>query len=159
MRRLVVSVVLVAALALPATALAIRAYKGPLVGVVLKTHKNVIKSGGVSDGVPLQCDEGAIKTRNSFGFLGPKRVKDNRRFRLHTTATLVFENIDDSGYVISRDKADFEVTLKGRFKRSFKRVSGTVIMNGSYFGPQASNGSDVQYHHCAGTADWTAHKL
>jgi hypothetical protein len=157
-RRLIVPVVLVAALAVPASAWAIRAYTGPLVSVILKTHKDVVKGASVADGVPLKCDEGSTKTEITFGFDRHPRLK-HRKFSLKTSATLVFQTIDADGAVVSTDKAEFDVAVRGRFRRSFKRVSGTLTMNGSYFGPQQGpNGSDVQYHHCSGTVDWSAHK-
>ena len=170
MKRLVFSSTVLMALlvAVAARAAGPRAYKGPIAGVVLKQNKNVVKSAGAGPpvggpGLPLQCDEGATRERDSFIFEGHPKVK-NGKFHLAMTVVYTYETIDESGTVVSRDKAPFNVVLRGKFKPNYRKVAGTLTMTGSYFGTNGHtgtgpNGSDVQYHNCTGTVHWTAHKL
>jgi hypothetical protein len=162
-RRVIFSIVLITLVAVPALALGgpPRVYSGPIVGVVLKQNKDVVKSGGVGPppaGIPLQCDEGATREQQSFSFETQPKLK-HRRFHVKITVTFVFETIDDTGTVVNRDKAPFTVVVHGRFKPKFKKVTGTLSFSGSYSGPtQGPNGSDVQFHNCSGPVQWAAHK-
>jgi hypothetical protein len=133
------------------------------VTVALKVHKPQLKLVVVDADVPLQCDEGktsSIQVGEQWNKAPFPKVKKNRRFHVEFSETLVFQILDEGGYLISQTPGTFVVELTGRFKSSYEKVSGTVSLSGSMFGPAAPPDFEPpQYHNCnSGPVHWTAHK-
>jgi hypothetical protein len=166
MRRVIFSAVLISALVVPAGVQATRSQwvfnPHPFVGVSLKVTKKKILGVSVDPGVSLQCDEGASTANYAFGLAAKKPKLKHRRFQAKASVDFVYETIDDSGIVVSRDKAPLKVAVNGKFKRDYRKVSGTLTMTGSYYANGHSgtgpNGSDVQFHNCSATLHWSAPK-
>jgi hypothetical protein len=167
-RRIALSSTVLLTLALPASVQATRSVwvynPHPFVSVSLKLKptKKTIFGVGVDPGVPLQCDEGASEANYPFALGANQPRLKHRKFQVKTSKDFVYETIDESGLVVGRDKAPLQVTVSGRFKPSYHKVSGTLTITGSYYanghagtGP---NGSDIQYHNCSARLHWAAPK-
>jgi hypothetical protein len=165
MRRVIVSVVLAGTLAVPAVAVALSStvYGGGPAYVTLKgQHKQKLAAAGVTPGVTLQCDEGKTTTGTDFyTFPHPKpALKTGRQFEVNFPTTLVFQILDDQGYVVGTTRDEFVVRIQGRFKKNYRSAKGTFRMSGSYGGPTGPPYFESpQYHNCdSGTVHWKARK-
>ncbi len=168
MRRVIISVLVLATLALPGSASgAARNFSGAKLGLGLKAYKNQVKDlfpGRLS----LQCDEGTTKTDAAgpvpFFRLDPaKQVKKNRKFRVVADKTLSFAALDpitDEPAGVERDR--FQIDVTGRFNRRYSKATGTLRFTGSFRGPDPNAnipGEKIQYHNCdSGLVNWSATK-
>ena len=166
---LIVTAVLVTALALPAAAAARNYGGGNLVAFSLKAYKNKFKEFAVGD-LSMRCDEGTTDMGNSsanaprFRWKTPPfpSVKRDRRFRIVEDKTERYPVVDENGDLVGIEKDEFVLHAKGRFNRSFSKAHGTVRITGSYRGPDPNRppGYMIQYHHCdTGVLDWNAHNV
>jgi hypothetical protein len=167
-RGVIVTAVLVTALALAATVEARNYGGGNLVAFSLKAYKNKFKEFDVGT-IPMKCDEGTTDTGNSSANAVRYRwktpplpsVKRDRRFRIVKEKSERYPVIDENANLVGIEKDEFVLHAKGRFNRAFTKAHGTVRITGSYRGPDPNGppGSMIQYHHCdTGVLDWNAHK-
>ena len=164
MRRIAIASALLLALVVPANAQAKSTpYVGSSVTVGLKVHKPQLKLVAVDPEVPLQCDEGktsSIQVGEQWNSAPFPKVRKNRKFHIKFSETLVFQILDEGGYVVSQTRGTFVVDVTGRFKSNYEKVSGTLSMRGSMYGPAGPpNFEPPRYHNCSsGPVHWTAHK-
>jgi hypothetical protein len=167
-KRLIISALLVTALAVPASAGA-RNFGGGDIALLLKAYKNKFKEVGVGD-ITLNCDEGKTDTGNSSATAMRWRwksppypsVRRDRRFRIVDSKTVAYPVIDASGNLVGVEKDELMLRIRGRFNRSYSRARGTFRITGSYRGPDPNGpeGYMIQYHHCdSGALQWSAHQV
>jgi hypothetical protein len=166
---MIISVVLVAALAAPLGAAALTTsftgHSGVALGVKGQ-HKKRIGAFSVDPNVevPLQCDEGATTTHGipvAWSWRGAEQPKIKAgRFRLQFTRELKFQVLDDGGYIVSTSHGEFLVKAHGRFNDDFKKASGTLTMSGDAPGPATPPYYEPpHFHHCkSATVNWKVHR-
>jgi hypothetical protein len=105
-RRIAISSALLLALVVPASA---RARSTPYVGnpvtVALKVHKPQLKLVVVNPDLPLQCDEGktsSIQVGEQWNKAPFPKVKKSRKFHIKFKETLLFQVLDEGGYVVTQ---------------------------------------------------------
>jgi hypothetical protein len=145
MKRAVIVVTLLVALALPANAIAgVRHFKGPIqpsgnVAFEAKSrHGKIVKvkPGFQFSHVPLTCNEGDQTISGSFNF----SMEVTHR---HFHATGVYKSSAGQG----------TVAVAGDFRHQGRKAVGTINAHGNF----SPGGQDVTGCH-SGTLDWRAHR-
>ncbi len=161
---MVISVVVVAALALPGSTEA-SVYIGNVLDVVLRQNSK-LREITVEAPVSLYCNEGQTTTYPSLTISRWRwnppypRVK-HRRFHVVSPKTQTYAVVDNQGNVVGTEKDEFVLDARGRFNKSYGKASGTVRITGSYRGPSPLDPErQIQYHNCdSGTVQWKVHTL
>jgi hypothetical protein len=163
-RRVIISVVVGAALALPGSAEA-SVYTGDVLGIVLR-QKSKLREITVFGGLPLNCDEGKTTTDGSLDISRWRwnppypRVK-HHRFHVVEPKTQAYAVVGNDGNVVGTERDEYVLDARGRFNKSYRKASGTVRITGSYRGPSPLDPElQIQYHNCdSGTVQWKVHSL
>jgi hypothetical protein len=164
MRRAIISIFVLAILALPASVAANRSYSNSDLAISLKAYKNQIKQLSLGK-ISLQCDEGKTHTRETatlvFRLDPAKQVKKNRKFHVLADKTLSYPIVDPITLElvgVERDK--FKVDVNGRFNKRYTKATGSLRFTGSFRGPDPNaqiEGELIQYHNCdSGIIGFTA---
>jgi hypothetical protein len=164
MRRLIVCVSVLTALALPTIAAAARIYSGDNFGLLLKTNKAQAKKL-YPTGVPLKCDEGETKADAGgpivYKLEPPLKLK-HRKLHAEEDKTQSFAIVDPgTAEIVGVEHDRFHLSVRGKFNRHYTKASGTLRFTGSFRGPDPNaqyEGQLIQYHNCdSGTLAWHAH--
>ncbi len=163
MKRLIISVCVLAVLALPGSAAAARLYTSNVLGIDLKAYKNKLKTIDVGR-LTLNCDEGQTVTDSppqlSRWRFNPPLGLAHRKFHVVEPKKAAYPVFDIDGNLVAVERDEFVLDAKGRFNKRYSKASGTVRITGSYRG-QDPNRPDrylIQYHNCdSGTIQWEAH--
>jgi hypothetical protein len=167
LKRLTIIVLVLAALALPASAVA-RNYTGSVLSLQLKAHKPQLKEVGPK-AISLSCDEGAIDYASGAGDptlrifkLDPPLPLKHRKFHLVKHKTKRFAaGLDPAGNPIVV-QVDFVLNASGKFNQRYSKASGSLRITGNFLGPKPNPdypGQFTLYHNCDSDAvDWQAHR-
>lgn len=167
MKRLTIFVLMLTALALPASAVA-RNFAGSHMLLRLKAHKAQLKEVGPY-AIPLHCDEGAIDYASGAGASTVQTVKldpplslKHRGFHLIKRKTERYAvGADSAGNPIVA-QVDFVVDARGKFNKRYSKASGNLRITGSFLGPEPNSsyaGQRTLYHNCdSGVVGWGVHQ-
>jgi hypothetical protein len=165
MRRLIVCVSVLTALALPTIAAAARIYSGGNLGLLLKTNKAQVKELLPREEIPVNCDEGQTTAGRGGPLvykLQPSLALKHRRLHAEEDKTQSFAIVaPGTGEIVGVDHDRFHLSVSGKFNKRYTKASGTLRFTGSFRGPDPNaqyEGQTIQYHNCdSGTLAWHVH--